>query len=91
MGEKRSGGTPPVLKLASIHMTDGERTGGRPASQALPPLHHPPPRALTVPSAPGKGKAGEGAAAAYSPEIASENDQTLQWESDDNLGPGSRR
>lgn len=38
----------------------------------------------------GKRKAGWGAAAAFSPEIASENDQTLHWESDDNLGPGSR-
>lgn len=54
-GEERRG-TPPSLKLASIHLIEGGTEGG----QDPGPSHalHPQPRELTAPSAPGTGKAG---------------------------------
>lgn len=90
-GECRGEEPPPFLQLASTQMTRGEdrREGRDPGPPPLPPSQ----TAQKADSAfgPGRGKAGLGAAAAYSSEIASENDQTLHWKSDDHLGPGSRR
>lgn len=48
----------PFLKLASIHMTDGGRTGGRAGTQAPPHSHHAQSRELTAPSARGKERQG---------------------------------